>query len=91
MAAPYFTSLAMAGVLALSVRPLYEWLRRFKWRPAAAAAAVTLGVMVLLLGPAGAVAARAVKEGTGFVRRCRKEGEPSFRRAVHRASRGRWR
>lgn len=50
MVAPYLIALGMGGILALLARPIHKRLER-RMRPALAATVVTLGVILLAVGP----------------------------------------
>jgi len=63
LASPYLMALFMGALLALLFYPLYEKLRRKKMGPKSASLLVTLGVILLVIGPTSAFAILAVRQG----------------------------
>jgi predicted PurR-regulated permease PerM len=51
MVAPYLLAVLMGGILSLISRPVYGWLQRRGLGPSLAALAVTLGVLIVIVGP----------------------------------------
>src|SRR5438132_6437975 len=55
IARPFFTPLILAGMLAIVMAPVHDWLRRKLKRPGAAALLATLITVLLVIIPVGLV------------------------------------
>jgi predicted PurR-regulated permease PerM len=62
MILPYLMAIAVGGVLALLAQPLFRRLRAKGWGPTAASSVVTIGLIVVVIGPLLAVSSLAVKQ-----------------------------
>lgn len=63
MIAPYFLAIVMGGILAILSQPPYRWLLNKNFKPRLAASIVTLGLLVLVIGPFLGFAAMAIRQG----------------------------
>lgn len=87
MTAPYLLAVWMGGLMAILSHPPFAWLRRRGLGPRLASFLVTLGVVILIIGPIALTAALAVRQGVSLVQDVASGGHLSMDAIVQRVSR----
>jgi predicted PurR-regulated permease PerM len=66
MVAPFGLALFMGGVLALILKPAYEFLIKKKFKPMTAAVLLCIALIILVLGPIAGFSVMAIKQGASL-------------------------